>query len=423
MASRVTRLLGQLDLTDSLGVQVHKTLWGSGGKSADDIVVVSLIRTAIGKAGRGKLAGLSATELLTPVLKYLLEETKIDPSTIGDVVIGSVLAPGAARASEVRMAGFLAGLPDNVPVRTVNRQCSSGLQAIADVAAAIKNGYYEIGIAGGVESMTSDMKHMLKPEIKIPDSVKQNASALNCLLPMGITSENVAEKYGVTRRQQDELAVISNARAVAAKLKFREEIVPISVTVRNRKTGQLERVTVKDDGGPRPGTSLESLAKLRAAFKKDGTTTGGNASQVSDGASALLLMKRSKAESLGLFVKAVFKGFAVAGCPPEVMGIGPALAIPAVLKQTGHQTKDIDLYEINEAFASQAVYCVEKLGLSMDNVNVNGGAIALGHPLGMTGARMTVTLVNELRRRGQKRGVVSMCIGSGMGAAGVFELD
>jgi len=420
--SRISRLLGQFEGTKASQLSGNAT-YGSSSKSPEDIVIVSLCRTAIGKAGRGNLAKLSATELLAPVLKKILDETRIDPALVGDVVMGSVLAPGAARASEVRMAGFVAGLPDTVPVRTVNRQCSSGLQAIADVASAIRSGFYEVGIAGGVESMSSDLKHMRKPEIKIPDSVKQNGPAMNCILPMGITSENVAEKYGITRQQQDELAVISNSRAIAARARVREEIVPITVTVRDRKSGELQRVTVRDDEGPRAGTSLASLGKLRPAFKKTGSTTGGNASQVSDGAAAALLMKRSKAERLGLPVKAVFKAFAVSGCAPEVMGIGPAVAIPAVLKQAGLTDRDIDLYEINEAFASQATYCVDKLGLTMDNVNVNGGAIALGHPLGMTGARMTVTLVNELRRRGQKRGVVSMCIGSGMGAAGIFELD
>lgn len=420
--SRVSRFLGQLESRKQSQLSGSAT-YGSSSKSPDDIVIVSLCRTAIGKAGRGNFAKLSATELLAPVLKKILDETQIDPALVGDVVMGTVLAPGAARASEVRMAGFLAGLPDTVPVRTVNRQCSSGLQAIADVASAIKSGFYNVGIAGGVESMSSDLKHMRKPEIKIPDSVKQNGPAMNVLLPMGITSENVAEKYGITRQQQDELAVISNSRAIAARARMREEIVPITVTVTNRKTGELQRVTVRDDEGPRPGTSVATLAKLRPAFKKTGSTTGGNASQVSDGAAAALLMKRSTAQRLRLPVKAVFKHFAVSGCAPEIMGVGPAVAIPAVLKQAGLTTRDIDLYEINEAFASQATYCVDKLGLTMDNVNVNGGAIALGHPLGMTGARMTVTLVNELRRRGQKRGIVSMCIGSGMGAAGIFELD
>merc|ERR1719216_279496 len=253
-----------------------------------------------------------------------------------------------------------------------------------------------------------------------------NMESLNCLLPMGITSENVASKYGISRSEQDKLAVLSHKRAHAATFgpdkKFSREILPIVTRWKDPKTGKVKQVTVDKDDGIRGNSNVAGLSKLRAVFKKGGTTTAGNSSQVSDGAAAVLLMKRSKAQQLGLKVMARFRAFAVAGVAPEVMGVGPAYAIPAVCDQIGiNHLKDVDLYEINEAFASQAKYCVDKLGLSMDVVNVNGGAIAFGHPLGCTGTRMTVTLLKEMERRGAKRGIVSMCIGSGMGAAGIFE--
>jgi len=238
---------------------------------------------------------------------------------------------------------------------------------------------------------------------------------------MGITSENVVARYGITRKEQDELAVVSNKRAAAAREKFRNEIVPVTTTIKDEKTGKVKEITVIDDDGVREDTTIEGLSKLKPAFTKTGSTTAGNSSQVSDGASAVLLMKRSTAHKLGLKPMVRFTSFAVSGVDPAVMGIGPAFAIPAVCQQAGLKLSDIDLFEINEAFASQAVYCVKKLGLSWDNVNVNGGAIALGHPLGNTGCRMTVSLIYEMQRRDAKRGIVSMCIGSGMGAAGIFE--
>ncbi|NXM00933.1 THIKB thiolase, partial [Tyrannus savana] len=257
----------------------------------------------------------------------------------------------------------------------------------------------------------------------ISSSMMDNSKARDCLIPMGITSENVAEKFGVSRKKQDAFALASQQKAAKAQQMglFKTEIVPVKTTVVDND-GNQKTITVNQDEGIRPSTTLEGLAKLRPAFKEDGSTTAGNASQVSDGAAAVLLAKRSKAAQLGLPVLGVLRSFAVVGVPPDVMGIGPAYAIPAAVEKAGLTLNDIDIYEINEAFASQAVYCVEKLGIPMEKVNPLGGAIALGHPLGCTGARQVVTLLNELKRRGKRAyGVVSMCIGTGMGAAAVFE--
>jgi acetyl-CoA acyltransferase 1 len=258
----------------------------------------------------------------------------------------------------------------------------------------------------------------------ISEHVFENTLASQCLTTMGQTSENVAEKFKISREEQDRMAVASNDKAVAAQKagRFKAEIVPVTVKTTD-KDGKEKQITVAQDDGPRAGTTLESLAKLPAAFKKGGSTTAGNSSQVSDGAAAVMLMKRSKAEELKLPVLGRFRSYAVAGVEPGIMGIGPAVAIPAALKKAGLKVSDIDVWELNEAFASQATYCVNKLGIDMQRVNPNGGAIALGHPLGMTGARQIATLLHEMKRTNKKLGVVSMCIGTGMGAAGVFEAD
>jgi len=360
--------------------------------------------------------------LLAAVLKGLLEKTGINPGEVGDIVVGTVLAPGSQRASQCRMASFYAGFPETVPVKTVNRQCSSSLQAVADVAAAIKAGFYDIGIGAGLETMTIDSMAWAGPVNPRNETHKQ---AQDCLLPMGITSENVAERYGVSRHDQDQAAVESHRHAAAAVAagKFKHEIIPVETKIVDPKTGEEKHVTISVDDGIRPDTSLSILAKLKPAFKEGGTTTAGNSSQVSDGAAAVLLMKRALAIQKGLPILGIFRSFAVAGVDPAVMGIGPAVAIPAAVKAAGLQTRDIDLFEINEAFASQFVYCVRKLELDPEKVNVNGGAMAFGHPLGATGARCVATLLHEMKRRGKdsRFGVISMCIGTGMGAAAVFE--
>ncbi|MBA0715349.1 hypothetical protein Golax_014252 [Gossypium laxum] len=389
----------------------------------DDVVIVAACRTAICKAKRGGFKDTLADNLLAPVLKAVIDRTKLNPSEVGDIVVGTVLAPGSQRATECRMAAFYAGFPDTVPIRTVNRQCSSGLQAVADVAACIKAGFYDIGIGAGLESMTTNGS--APDQSKVNPKVKSFAQARDCLLPMGITSENVAQRYGVTRQEQDQAAVESHRRAAAATAsgKFKEEIVPVSTKIVDPKTGEEKAVTISVDDGIRPDTNMAGLAKLKLAFKKDGTTTAGNASQVSDGAGAVLLMKRSLALQKGLPILGVFRSFAAVGVDPAVMGIGPAVAIPAAVRSAGLEIDDIDLFEINEAFASQFVYSCKKLGLDREKVNVNGGAIALGHPLGVTGARCVGTLLYEMKRRGKdcRFGVISMCIGTGMGAAAVFE--
>ncbi|MBA0617748.1 hypothetical protein Godav_027170 [Gossypium davidsonii] len=391
----------------------------------DDVVIVAACRTAICKAKRGGFKDTLADDLLAPVLKAVIDRTKLNPSEVGDIVVGTVLAPGSQRAMECRMAAFYAGFPDTVPIRTVNRQCSSGLQAVADVAACIKAGFYDIGIGAGLESMTTNGS--APDQSKVNPKVKSFAQARDCLLPMGITSENVAQRYGVTRQEQDQAAVESHRRAAAATAsgKFKEEIVPVSTKIVDPKTGEEKAVTISVDDGIRPDTNMAGLAKLKPAFKKDGTTTAGNASQVSDGAGAVLLMKRSLALQKGLPILGVFsdqvddgsilhsfteivveitddmvldffhltakeQSFAAVGVDPAVMGIGPAVAIPAAVKSAGLEIDDIDLFEINEAFASQFVYSCKKLGLDLEKVNVNGGAIALGHPLGVTGTNFTI---------------------------------
>ncbi|RLN41440.1 3-ketoacyl-CoA thiolase 2, peroxisomal-like [Panicum miliaceum] len=389
---------------------------------ADDVVIVAAYRTAICKAKRGGFKDTFAEDLLVPVLKALVDKTKLNPSEVGDIVVGTVLAPGSQRAIECRMAALYAGFPDTVPLKTVNRQCSSGLQAVADVAAAIKAGLYDIGIAAGLESMTVNQVRL---DGQVNPKVELFSQARDCLLPMGLTSENVAHRFGITRLEQDQAAVESHIKAAAAAAagKFKEEIVPVHTKIVDPKTGEEKEIVISADDGIRAGTSLAVLSKLKPAFSKDGSTTAGNASQVSDSAGAVLLMRRDVAMKKGLPIIGVFRSFAAVGVDPAVMGIGPAVAIPAAVKAAGLQIDDIDLFEINEAFASQYVYCCKKLELDPTKVNVNGGAIALGHPLGATGARCVSTLLNEMKRRGKdcRFGVISMCIGSGMGAAAVFE--
>ncbi|KAG6726161.1 hypothetical protein I3842_02G067300 [Carya illinoinensis] len=350
----------------------------------DDVVIVAAHRTPICKSKRGGFKDTYPDDLLAPVLKALIEKTNLNPSEVGDIVVGTVLAPGSQRASECRMAAFYAGFPETVPVRTVNRQCSSGLQAVADVAAAIRAGFYDIGIGAGLESMTTNP---MAWEGSVNPKVKAFEQAQNCLLPMGITSENVAHRFGVTRQEQDQAAVESHRRAAAATAsgKFKDEIIPVPTKIVDPKSGEEKPVKISVDDGIRPSATVSDLARLKPVFKKDGTTTAGNSSQVSDGAGAVLLMKRSVALQKGLPILGIFRTFAAVGVDPAIMGVGPAVAIPAAVKAAGLELDDIDLFEINEAFASQFLYCRNKLGLDPEKINVNGGAMALGHPLGATG--------------------------------------
>ncbi|XP_030053811.1 3-ketoacyl-CoA thiolase, peroxisomal isoform X2 [Microcaecilia unicolor] len=349
----------------------------------------------------------------------VLRDVSLSPDKLGDICVGNVLQPGAG-AFVARIAQFLSGIPESVPIYAVNRQCSSGLQAVINIAGGIRNGSYDIGMACGVESMT--LRGQGNPG-DVSSRAADTKNARDSFIPMGITSENVAEKFGVTRQKQDAFSLMSQQRAARAQHLglFKNEIVPVTTTFIDDQ-GNRKSITVTEDEGIRLSTTLEGLAKLKPAFKENGSTTAGNASQVSDGAAAVLLAKRSKAAQLGLPVLGVLRSYAVVGVPPDIMGIGPAYAIPAAVEKAGLTLNDIDVFEINEAFASQAVYCVEKLGIPMEKVNPNGGAVALGHPLGCTGTRQVVTLLNELKRRGKRTyGVVSMCIGTGMGAAAVFE--
>lgn len=417
-------LLRAAKLNKALGSVVRPSL--SSG-NPDDVVVVSAHRTAVGRAGRGGFKDTLPDDLIIPVLKKILSESNVDVREVGDVIAGTVLQRGDTAVVELRVAGLLSGLPETVPVKTVNRLCSSGLQAIADGAAAIKSGHQQIVIAGGFESMS--MASMDNKELKPNPIVRKHKEAIGCYLSMGLTSENVAEKFGISREKQDRMSVMSHARSSVAKLagRQRSEIVPIATRIKvidketKRVTGS-KAVVVDADEGVRIGISMNMLAKLPAVFKRGGSTTPGNSSQLSDGAAFVMMMKRSEAISRGLEPLASLRSFAVIGVNPATMGIGPVDAIPVALERAGLTVDDVDLFELNEAFGSQAEYCIEKLGLNRDVVNVLGGAIAIGHPLGMTGARLSVSIIHELRRRGGRFGVVSMCVGTGMGAAAVYEI-
>ncbi|KAF8823051.1 putative acetyl-CoA acyltransferase B [Cardiosporidium cionae] len=385
--------------------------------SENDVILCCAIRTPITKAKRGALKDALPEDLLLPLFEAVIKRTGVEPSLIQDICIGNVLQPGAGALSS-RIAQLMANLSESTAVSTVNRQCSSGLQAVANIAGAIHSGFIDIGLAGGVESMTNfDMMNSMTPE-KLSEKVFQHEQARNCLIPMGITSENVAEKFGISRIVQDQFAMESHRKAArAARLGlFDEEMIPVVI----KGNDDFETVVQKDDG-IREATTLAQLQKLKPSFKEDGSTHAGNSSQVSDGAALCLLARRSTAMKYGLPMLAKFVDFAVIGVPPEIMGIGPSVAIPAVLSKAGLAIGDIDIFEINEAFASQAVYCIEKLEVPRHKLNPKGGAIAFGHPLGCTGARQIATLLPELRRNRDRYGIVSMCIGTGMGAAAIIE--
>ncbi|KAL7689238.1 putative thiolase [Plasmopara halstedii] len=385
----------------------------------DDVVIVSALRTPMTKAHRGGFKDTTPDVLLSHVLKAVLKQAKVDPELVGDIVVGNVLQPGAG-AGMARMAQLAAGIPHTVPLHVVNRQCSSGLQAVADVTAAIKAGYYDIGIAAGVESMSLSGIGDDVPTVNW-QHIGAVQDAMDCTVPMGITSENVAEKFNISRSEQDKLALSSHTKAATAQTNgwFDEEITPVLTTIKDLD-GNERSIVISQDDGVRADTTMEKLAKLRPAFKKDGSTTAGNSSQVSDGAAAVLMMRRSVADKMGLSILGHFVSFAVTGVPPALMGVGPLYAIPMALQKANLSIDQIDVFEINEAFASQAAYCIKELKIPIEKVNPKGGAIALGHPLGCTGARQVATLLYQLKRTNQHYGVISMCVGSGMGAAAVF---
>ena len=385
--------------------------------------IVAGARTPVGKSKKGTLAQVRPDDLGALVVKETLKRAGNYDGNIDDLVIGCATPEAEQGMNVARNIGALAGLPHTVPAITVNRFCSSGLQAVAYAAQSIMLGHTDTAIAGGVESMSLLPMggHVIRPNAKLVESAPEY------YMGMGHTAEEVAKKYGITREEQDAFAVRSHQRAFKAiqEGKFVDEIVPVDVTFRSvGKDNKLVEKTIKFsvDEGVRPETNLETLAKLRPAFSVTGSVTAGNASQTSDGAAAVMIMDREKAEALGLKPLARFRSFAVGGVPPEIMGVGPVVAVPKALKLAGLEVSDINLFELNEAFASQSIQVIRELGLDEEKVNVNGGAIALGHPLGCTGAKLTLTLINELRRRQEQFGVVTMCIGGGMGAAGVFEL-
>ncbi|GEN83274.1 acetyl-CoA acetyltransferase [Sporosarcina luteola] len=388
-----------------------------------EAVIVAGARTPVGKAGRGSLATVRPDDLGALAIKETLKRANGYDGPIDDLIMGCAMPEAEQGMNVARNIGALAGLPDTTPAITVNRFCSSGLQSIAYAAERVMLGHSEAIIAGGVESMSMVpmMGNTIRPNFKLAETAPQY------YMGMGHTAEQVAVKYGVSREDQDAFAVRSHKKAAAAIAagKFVDEIVPVEVVKRfvNEK-GKYEEKTVmfEMDEGVRQGTSMEVLAKLRPAFSVKGSVTAGNASQTSDGAASVLVMDREIAEGKGLKPIAKFRSFAVGGVPPEVMGIGPIEAVPKALKLAGLSIEDIDLWELNEAFASQSLQVIRHLGLDMDKVNVNGGAIALGHPLGATGSVLTLRLMNELKRQGKQFGVVTMCIGGGMGAAGVFEM-
>jgi acetyl-CoA acyltransferase len=387
-----------------------------------EAVIVSAVRTAVGKAPRGKLKNTRPEDLATTVLKEALARTKgLELAEIEDVIFGCSFPEAEQGMNIARMVVLKAGLPNSIPGTTVNRFCASGLEAIAIAATRIMSGFVEVCVAGGVENMSMVPMggNKISPDPELMETVPE------AYMGMGLTAENVAKLYQISREEQDAFALASHRKATAAiqEGRFKEEIVPLTVREKSWQGGKIvENSFLFDtDEGVRPDTSMEALARLKPVFMAGGTVTAGNSSQTSDGASCLILMSARKANSLGLKPLGVFRTYAVAGCPPEIMGIGPTVAIPKALKLAGLSHDQIDLFELNEAFASQALACIKVLGLDPAKINPNGGGIALGHPLGCTGAKLTTTLLHEMKRRQARYGVVSMCVGGGMGAAAVFE--
>ncbi len=387
-----------------------------------EAVIVSGARTAVGKAPKGTLRTVRPDDLAATVVKAAIERAPgLDPREVEDVIMGCAMPEGEQGLNLARVAAQRAGLPDSVCGVTVNRFCASGLQTIAMAAQQIMAGQADVIVAGGAESMS--MVPMSGNKFSPNPYLAQHDPAM--YLGMGLTAENVARDFKISREDQDAFALRSHQRALHAQAEgyFAPGIVPVEVELvevgpEGRK---VRRFTFDKDEGPRADTSAEALAKLKPVFAVNGTVTAGNSSQTSDGAAAVVVMSREKAESLGLKPRARFLSFAVGGVAPEVMGIGPVVAIPKALKLAGLNLSDIDLIELNEAFASQALAVVRELGIDMERLNVNGGAIALGHPLGCSGAKLTVQILDELERRGGRYGLVTMCIGGGMGAAVIFE--
>ena len=396
-----------------------------------EAVIVSSVRTAVGKAPKGTLRSTRPDDLAALTIKEALARAKaLDPAEVEDVIIGCAMPEAEAGMNVARIASLRAGLPVTSSAMTVNRFCSSGLQTIALAAERILSGQGDVAIAGGAESMSMIPMggHKIAPNPYLMDHYPDT------YLNMGLTAENLARKYGITREEADAFSYASHQKALAAIAagKFKDEIVPVEVSytaiegaangaAANGAKPKTRRIVFDTDEGPRADTSLEALAKLRPVFHARGVVTAGNSSQTSDAGAASVVMSAERARALGLKPLARFVSFATAGCPPEEMGIGPVYAIPKALKFAGLTLDQIDVIELNEAFAAQSLAVIKTLGLDSSRVNVNGGAIALGHPLGCTGAKLTASILREMERRNARYGMVTMCIGGGMGAAGIFE--
>ncbi|KAH6981136.1 Thiolase, N-terminal domain-containing protein [Ilyonectria sp. MPI-CAGE-AT-0026] len=414
---RITQIGGQISGNPTAGGR-DKIL----EKRPDDIVVTACCRSAFTKGGKGGFKDTHASDLMAGILKAIIDRSKINPALVEDVCVGTVLAAGGG-ATEMRAAALVAGFPESTAVRTLNRQCSSGLQATVDVANQIKTGMIDIGIGAGVESMS--LSYGPNAVSEFSELLENHTEAANCKVPMGVLSEKMAKDLNVSRADQDAFAAASYQKALKAQKEglFDQEIVPLTVKFEDPKSGETKEITVSKDDGVRPGITVESLGKIRPAFAKDGTIHAGNASQISDGAAAVLLMKRSTAEKLGQTIIGKYVCASIVGVKPLLMGQGPWKAIPKALDLAGISKEDVDIFEINEAFASQCLWCANELGIPQEKINPKGGAIAFGHPLGCTGARQVSTLLYELKRTGKKVGSTSMCIGTGMGMAAVWVAE
>jgi acetyl-CoA acyltransferase len=390
-----------------------------------DVVIVDSVRTGLAKSFRGSFNLTRSDDMLAHCIDAILERNpSLDPAEVEDVIVGAANHEGEQGGNIARVGVILSKLPVTTAAQSINRFCSSGLQSIAIAATQIASGQTEVAMAGGVDSISMGARQQGAKAEKNPILVEQKP---DIFMAMGNTAEVVARRYQVTRESQDQFALMSQQRyaAAAASGAIAEEIVPMAVKMKkvNKETGEESIVdaVVDRDECNRPDTTIEGLAKLPPAFEENGSVTAGNASQLSDGASMTLLMSAERAAQLGLEPMGIFRGFTVAGCEPDEMGIGPVFAIPRLLERAGLGINDVDLWELNEAFASQCLYSRDHLGIDPDKYNVNGGSIAIGHPFGMTGSRLTGTVLRELKRRNQKYGVVTMCIGGGQGAAGLFE--
>lgn len=389
-----------------------------------EAVIVSMARTAVGKAKKGSLATVRADDLGRAVLEAVMERTPgLRKEEVEDIIIGCAMPEGEQGLNFARIMSLYAGFPVTVPAMTINRFCSSGLQSIAMAAERIILGHADVIIAGGVESMS----HVPMTGFKVSPNPRIVEQQPEIYMAMGHTAERVAERFGVSREDQDQFALRSHQKAAKAiaEGKFRDEIVPLQVEVKSvddKGRIQSRAFVFEEDEGVRKDTTIDALSRLKPGFKLGGTVTAGNTSQMSDGAAAMVVMSKEHAVARGLTPLATFRSFALSGVEPEMMGIGPVKAVPKALALAGISQEDVSLYEINEAFASQCLYIIRELGIDEEKVNVNGGAIALGHPLGCTGTKLSTSLISELRRRGGGLGVVTMCIGGGMGAAGVFEV-